>query len=247
MNWFEDEAFWRELYPYMFAPERLSAADAEVDQILALTKFSGSKVLDLCCGPGRHSAAFASRGFQVTGVDRSRFLLERARERAAEANVNVEWVEDDMRHFSRPAAFDLACCLFTSFGYFEEEDEDLQVLRRVRENLTNDGVFIMDVLGKERLARVFKDAQCTDFPDGTIFLQRPQVLDDWRRIRNEWMLLKDSKYRTFRFEHFIYSGRELSDRLAACGFQDVRLYGDLKGSPYGLEAMRLVAVARKIA
>ena len=85
MEWFEDDAFWRELYPYMFPPERLAAAAEQVAQVIALAGFSGRTVLDLCCGPGRHTVEFARLGLDVTGVDRTRFLLDRARERAQEA------------------------------------------------------------------------------------------------------------------------------------------------------------------
>jgi hypothetical protein len=57
--------------------------------------------------------------------------------------------------------------------------------------------------------------------------------------------LKGGRARSFSFEHTIYSGRELKDRLLSCGFGQVQLFGDLQGSPYNLEATRLVAVARK--
>jgi len=247
MEWFEDEQFWRNLYPVMFPPERLAAAGEQVGHILELVKFEGRKVLDLCCGPGRHSVEFALRGFDVTGVDRSSYLINRARERASQAGVFVEWVTEDMRHFARTEAFDLACNLFTSFGYFADEEDDLQVLRNVHDSLKEGGVFVIDVIGKERLSRVWQSAICTENSDGSLLLQRPQVRDDWRRIHNEWILMKDGRYRTFRFEHTIYSGRELRDRLLSCGFKQVQLFGDLLGAPYGSEAKRLVAVARKSA
>src|SRR6516225_8796268 len=106
MEWFEDETLWRELYPYVFPPERVAAAPVQVSQILCLSAVNGGAVLDLCCGPGRHSLEFARRGFTVTGVDRSPFLLERARERADAEGTKVEWVLGDMREFQRPSAFD---------------------------------------------------------------------------------------------------------------------------------------------
>jgi len=245
MEWFQDEEFWRELFPYMFPAERFALAPEQVAQILALSGCSGGKVLDLCCGPGRHSVEFAKRGMEVTGVDGSPFLLDRARERASEAEVQVEWVQEDMRHFRRPETFDLACSLFTSFGYFVEENDDLGVLENVRESLRNGGVFVIDVISKERLARNWKDSLVTEFPDSALLLQRPQLRDDWSRLENEWVLIKDGRSRSFRFEHTIYSGRELKDRLVACGFENVKLYGSLEGSRYGLDAQRLVAVARK--
>jgi SAM-dependent methyltransferase len=243
MEWFADEDFWRDLYPAMFPPDRFEVADQQVNQILELVRFEGRTVLDLCCGPGRHSISFAQHGFKVTGVDLSEFLLERARDRAAEFGVEVEWIREDMRRFNRPKAFDLACSLFTSFGYFQDEQDDLKVLRNVRGCLVSGGVFLIETLSKERLARVWQNAQCSKLRDGSLFLQRPEVCADWTRVRNEWVLIKDGHSKSFHFEHTIYSGRELKERLLQAGFGQVTLYGDLEGKPYGLEASRLVAVA----
>lgn len=243
--WFEDEEFWRESYPYMFPPERITGARDEVAKILALTGFSGQTVLDLCCGPGRHSLAFAERGYAVTGVDRSPFLLGQARQRGREAGTGIEWVQEDMRGFVRAAAFDLACSLFTSFGYFEQEEDDLRVLQNVWESLRPGGIFVIDVTSKEKVARHWATAHCTEFPDGALLIQRPQIRHDWTRCYVEWTLIRDGRARTFHFEQNLYSGRELKDRLRLSGFHEVRLFGDLQGAPYGVEATRLVAVARK--
>ena len=181
------ENFIRSCFPTSgLLPRRMRSA-----RILALTQCSGGSVLDLCCGPGRHSVELARRGFQVTGVDRSPFLLAKAREQAAKSGASVEWVEQDMRNFVRPASFDLALSLFTSFGYFEDEQDDLRVLRNIHQSLKENGVLIIEVLGKERLARVWKDTMCNELADGSLIFQRPQIRDDWTRIHSEWTLVKD--------------------------------------------------------
>ena len=243
MEWFENETLWRELYPYVFPVERVAAAHAQVTRILALTGASEGAVLDLCCGPGRHAVEFARRGFTVTGVDRSRYLLERARESAEAAGTKVEWVLDDMREFQRPAAFHLACNLFTSFGYFAREEDNLQVLRNVRRSLRDGGTFVMDMVGKEHMQSQGMKVRRTQFADGAVLVQQPHVRDDWTRLESEWTVVKAGQSRSYRFEHRLYSGPELQDRLLSCGFDTVRLYGDLQGAPYGAEAFRLVAVA----
>jgi hypothetical protein len=120
-------------------------------------------------------------------------------------------------------------------------------LRNIHLSLKENGVLVIDVLGKERLARVWKDTMCTELADGSLIYQRPKIRDDWTRIRSEWTLVKDGRAQSFTFEHTVYSGRELKDRLLSCGFRQVQLFGDLQGSPYDLEATRLVAVARKSA
>ncbi len=245
MEWFEDEDLWRELYPYVFPAERVAAAPGQVAQIVALTGVASGAVLDLCCGPGRHAVEFGRRGFQVTGVDRSRFLLERARERADAAGVAVEWVRGDMREFARPAAFDLACNLFTSFGYFEREEDNLRVLRNIRESLRDGGTLVMDMVGRERIERQGMEPREARFADGAVLTQQPHVNADWTRLDNQWTVVKGGRSRGYRFEHYLYSGQGLEERLLKSGFASVRLYGDLGGSPYGPEARRLVAVARK--
>src|SRR5438477_7484485 len=103
-EWFEDESFWIEMYPYMFPEERFNIAEEQVEKALALTGLQPGTVLDLCCGPGRHSVALAARGIKVTAVDRTEFLLNKARQRAAEMNAEIEFVLSDMRHFLRPGA-----------------------------------------------------------------------------------------------------------------------------------------------
>jgi SAM-dependent methyltransferase len=224
----------------------VAAAAGQVSQLLALAGVTGGAVLDLCCGPGRHSLEFARRGFTVTGVDRSPFLLERAHEKADAAALAVEWVLDDMRLFRRPGTFDLACNLFTSFGYFEQEEDNLRVLRNVWESLRDGGTLVMDMVGKERVARQGLNEQRTEFADGVVLIQQPRVNQEWTRMHLEWTVAKPAgESRTYRFEHHLYSGSGLQDRLRSCGFSSVRLFGDLQGSPYGPDATRLVAVACK--
>lgn len=245
MDWFEDDVFWREMFPYMFTEERFAAAPEEVDQILALTGFQGEAILDLCCGPGRHSVELAKRGYKVTGVDRTAFLIDLGKQRAAQAGVSVEWIESDMREFTRPRSFDLALSMFTSLGYFETAAEERRVLQNIRESLRPGGTLLVEMASKERIASMFAPTSSQAFPDGTILFERREIYDDWSRVRQQWTLVKDGTAKTFPFTHAIYSGHELKTELLAAGFSEVRLFGELSGKPFGVGAPRLVAVAAK--
>jgi SAM-dependent methyltransferase len=244
-SWFEDESLWEAAYPFVFTDESFVRAAEEADHVLALAGVTGGAVLDLACGPGRHATAFARRGFVVCGVDRSAYLLGKARERAATEGLAIEWVHADMRDFVRPQAFDLAVNLFTSFGYFEDRRDDLRVLRNVHHSLTPDGVLVLDVMGKERLASVFQPTLSNQAPDGTIRFSRIRVTQAWSWLDNEWILVKDGKARRFAFSHRVYSARELIDLLETAGFAAVEAFGGLAGGEYGPGALRLVAVARR--
>ena len=243
--WFEDEHFWESIYPFIFSEDRFISAEAEVGEFAKLTGKPFARVLDLGCGPGRHSIPLAKQGAQVTGVDRSPFLLEKARSRAEFEKLNIEWVQADMRSFVRPDEFDLVINLFTSFGYFGDVEEDLTVLRNVFRSLAPGGFFIIDVMGKEIVARGFAPSEVREQPDGSIWVSTREIIDDWYRIRSHWFLIRDGKVAEVQFDNALYSGREMADLLKEAGFEKVRLFGSLQGIPYDLKAQRLVAVAVK--
>ena len=135
-NSFEDDEFWRDLGPILFTPDRWERAGGDVDQILQLLDPApGASILDLACGPGRIALELARRCFRVTGVDRTAAYLAEARERAEADGLGVEFVDADMREFTRPDAFDLALNVSTSLGYFEDPADDRQVLENVYASL----------------------------------------------------------------------------------------------------------------
>ena len=243
-EWFSDDEFWETTYPMMFPEKRFADSPRETDEILALIGRSSGSVLDLACGPARISGILAQRGFAVTGVDRSTFLLARARERTAALGVQVEFVQSDMRDFHRPDSFDIALSLFTSFGYFQDDEENQGVLNNMFANLRAGGVFVLDAAGKEILARIFKASSVDDIPGG-LFIQRRDAVESWSQMDNEWIIVRDGVQRSFRVQHWIYSAREISQMMTRAGFAQVRVYGDYAGSPYDTKASRLVVVATK--
>jgi SAM-dependent methyltransferase len=244
-EWFDNDSFWRDLYPFMFPEQRFTEAPEQIDSVIALTQPQGRSVLDLCCGPGRCSVAFAQKGFTVTGVDRTEFLLTQARARATAAGVSVEWIRQDMRDFVRSDAFDLAISMFTSFGYFDDKRDDIAVLGNLLASLRPGGTCLIEVMGKERLARILRPTTSDRLADGSMLVQRHEIFDSWTRVRNEWLLIRGDRVKSFAFHHTIYSGQELRDRLEQVGFTNVTLHGSLNGDEYSPTATRLVAVARK--
>jgi len=244
-QWFENESFWRETYPFMFPEKRFEDAAERIGQILALASPRGKHVLDLCCGPGRFSVALAKRGFAVTGVDRTKYLLDKARTRAKAEKVRVEWIRRDMRDFVRPDAFDLVLSTYTSFGYFSDRNDDAVVLANIFTSLRPCGSFFIEMMGKEIIARTFQPSSADSLPDGSILAERRQIVDDWSRVQNDWIVIKNGRARKFTLLLNLYSAQELRERMEAAGFVDVKIYGSLKGDPYGPAAHRLIAVAKK--
>src|SRR6266498_2542478 len=126
-SFFGEEYF--HIYGSMLSDERTAREVEGIVKLLALPP--GSHILDLACGHGRHAVPLAQRGYRVTGQDLSQLFLEHAEAAARAAGVDVRWVHGDMRVIPFDAEFDAVTNIFTAFGYFDTEDEDLQVLRQV--------------------------------------------------------------------------------------------------------------------
>ena len=244
-TWHDDDDFWETMAAFLFDEERQSAAPVEIDQVMALLDIDpDSAVLDLCCGPGRHSLELARRGLRVTGVDRTAAYLKRACKQAESEGLDVEFVQDDVRRFCRPDAFDSAMMMYTSFGYFEQADENRQVLVNAHRSLKEQGMLIIDVMGKEVLARVFDERDWHE-QHGIFFLQERQVSKNWSWMENRWIMLDGQNRHEFKVSHWIYSAVELTTLLEGCGFSAVDVYGDFDGAPYDHKARRLITVAHK--
>ncbi len=168
-------------------------------------------------------------------------FLERAVRRANEEQLLVEFVLADMRTFHRPVCFDAAISLYTTFGYFESEEDESAVLRNLFASLKPGRQLVMELLGKELIARDFRARNWQCSPDGSAFLlEEREVCGGWGFLQNHWLLLSNTR-KDYRWTMRLYSGAELESLLRNTGFSSVTLYGGLAGSPYNNEAKRLVA------
>ncbi|MFW9779707.1 MAG: class I SAM-dependent methyltransferase [Candidatus Heimdallarchaeota archaeon] len=248
--WHEEEDFWETFGPVMFIPRQWELAPEQVDQILSLLDIqTPCQVLDLCCGPGRHSLELGRRGFQVTGIDRTKSYLDEAIKRAKEESLSIEFIQADMREFVKPNSFDLVLNLSTSFSYFRDPKEDEQVLKNVYTSLKPGGKFLMEMMGKEVLARIFKEREWREYEPGVFWLVERKATKDWGWMYNRWLLIDtndpNNLKKEFEVDHRLYSGTDLRTLLVNAGFSEVSIYGDLQGAPYDHDAKEIVGVAIK--
>ncbi len=243
--WYEDNDFWRTAGPVLFRKVRWEMAPKEVEHVITLLQIKpGAKVLDLCCGVGRHSIEFARRGFKVTGVDVTPHYLREARQKAKKAKLNIEFIRDDMRRFHRRNTYDIVINLFGSFGYFRDQRDDYRVAKNAYGSLKKNGAFIIDLMGKEVLARIFQKRDWYEIDD-TIVLEERKTDTAWKRIESHWIVVKGKSKKEFTISLRLYSAVELSALLQSVGFRKIDVYGDLTGSPYDQVAKRLVVVTHK--
>jgi len=207
----------------------------------------GSPVLDLCCGWGRHTVRLAQRGYRMTGLDLSPYHIELANDAAREAAVEVRWLEGDMRRIPCPdASFDAVINLFTSFGYFDDA-ENQRVLEEVARVLAPGGRFIVDLINRDCLMRVFRETDWSEEADGRLVLERRRWAPDTGRVHAEWTIIdRDGQRRVHVHDERIYSLQELELRLALAGLRIRQAFGSLEGDPLRRESRRLVVLAEKV-
>jgi cyclopropane fatty-acyl-phospholipid synthase-like methyltransferase len=244
-HWYEDDTFWLTFAPVMFEEGRWAAAAEEARAAAGMLGLSsGSRLMDSCSGVGRHSLEFARMGLRVTAVDRTSAYIDAARDSAEADGVEIEFIHADVREFVREGGFDGIVNLFTSFGYFETLEEELTVLRNYRASLRPGGRLIIDVIGKELLAKNFTPFEWYEY-DGMYVLAHYAVQDNWNRLFNRWILYRDGERFEYSFSHRVFSAEELTGLLNTAGFTTIGVYGDINGIPYDLNADRLVVCAEK--
>ncbi len=244
-EWHRRDDFWEVVEPALYSAARLATTSADVEGIARLVSLPPrSRVCDLCCGHGRHALALARAGHRVTGVDRTRLFLDRARAASKAESLDVEWVEADMIELRRPGAFDLIVNLYTSFGYFEDDRDNLRVLENARASLREGGALLIETMGKEIVARHFVGRRWEEMPGGVLSLEERVVRDGWKHLDSRWIVVRDGRRVERTSVQRLYAAGELELLLRQAGFSDVRIYGGFQGQRYDEHAMALVLVAR---
>ena len=243
--WHEDDSFWQTWGPFMFTEKRVAGTADEVTKIIKLMDIKpGVRILDLGCGIGRISLEFARRGFRVTGVDRTTSYLAQAAKQAEKENLKINFIHSDMRAFAQPDSFDSVINMYTSFGYFEDPADDRRVVNNIYNSLRHGGTFLIDMQGKETLARIFQERLWSE-KEGAIFLEEHKVTQNWSWMQTRWIILKGDDRIESNFSHRLYSATEIAALLTGSGFSRADIYGNLDGAPYDHLARRLIAVGHK--
>jgi SAM-dependent methyltransferase len=222
----------------------------EVDfAIGALGLLPGEHVLDLCCGYGRHSIELARRGYRVTGIDLSSAQLAMARSAAARDDIDVEWIQADMRAIPSQltAQVDTVLNMFTAFGYFEDEAENQRVLDGIASVLRPGGRLLIDFINREGTMRRFRFKDWEEI-DGALVL-RERSFDMATSIQREAMTIveADGSRHYGALAVRWYTLTELIGMLAKSGLAFRQAWGDFDASDYTIDSRRMIVLAEKAA
>jgi SAM-dependent methyltransferase len=244
MSWWD--AYFDELYLRMLQatlpPEQTAQELAGVLAMLELQP--GARILDLCCGQGRHAIPLARAGYRVVGLDRSPYLLGQARQAANGAGAGISWVQGDMRHLPWAETFDACLNLFTSFGYFEAEDQNQQVLVEVFRALKPGGRFILDLSNRDYFLLRLWPYSWRRYGQA-ILLENTTFDPATCRFASNFTWVEGERRESLSHSVRHYTAPELEGMLWRAGLVPLALYGGFDASPLDLESKRLIVVAKK--
>lgn len=132
-----------------------------------------SKVLDVGCGRGQHAVYLSQCGFDVTGIDLAEENIAYAKQFEKE---NLHFVQHDMREVFKPRAFDLVLSLFTSFGYFKGDHEQLTTLKAMAAALKPGATLVLDFLNMNYVRKHLVAEETKEVDGITFHLTRHEEL-----------------------------------------------------------------------
>lgn len=230
------------------------ATMSEIDTFLNITKLSKTdSILDLCCGQGRHSLELAKRGYSfISGVDRSRYLVRLARNRATKNGLSIKFSEGDARKLKfADDNFDCVMILGNSFGYFEQELDDLSVLKEARRTLVEKGLIYLDITDGQWMKTHFEKRSWEWISEELLVCRERNLAKDGQRLISRELvthaekgILADQFY-----AERLYTFDEIKTQLEKAGFEAVELHENLKGDSFrnqdlGMMQNRMLITAR---
>jgi len=218
-------------------------SDAEVAALVKLLELdSPMKILDLACGFGRHANRLAALGHSVTGVDFMPGFLEIARKNAAEMGVEVNYRQGDMRQIEFTEEFDRVVLLFTSFGYFED-DENVRVMENIARALKPGGLMGFDIPNRDVIAKDLSTSDVID-KDGNLMINRLSFDMLTGRFHNRRIVVRDGIRKDKPFSIRLYDATEIRDLLNKASLEVYKMLGD-DGQPLSANSRRMVVIARR--
>ena len=237
-----DEDYLRTL-PFLTPQATQAEAEFVID---TMSLAPGAQVLDVGCGYGRHAMELAARGFHVVGLDLSTPLLVRGGEEAHRRGLTINFVRGDMRELDFENQFDGAYCLFSTFGYFDDETNK-KTLQNIARALKPNGKLLVEILNRDYViadlpTRVWWEG------DGCVVLEEVELNYFSSRIQvNRSVVFDDGRQLEQEISVRAYSLHEVGKLMHAAGFRVLEVSGgyQMRGRFFGNQSRHIIVLAER--
>ena len=229
-------------YHILYSQRNDEEAEFLIDNLISYLKpAADSRVLDIACGRGRHATYLQKKGFDVTGIDLSEQNIKFAQQFEQK---HLHFFVHDMRKLFYINYFDLSLNLFTSFGYFDTEKDNVNSLKSFRKGLKDDGVMVIDYFNTIKIMKNLT-AQEVKTMEGIEFSIK-KFVSDGKIIKH---INFEHKGKDFAFEERVkaFTLEDFERMLSKSGLRLVEKFGDYALNPFDeVKSERLILICKKI-
>jgi len=239
------EAF-KEWYQIVYRHRDDKEAQEQVDFVYSeLSLNKRSKVLDLCCGYGRHLKFLSGKLSFLVGLDLSLYLLREAQKN--NKIYSIPLIRGDVRYLPfRTKSFDAVLNLFTSFGYFEEHNDNFKQLEQVSSILKKKGLLLFDYFNPLSVQKI-KNIE-TEKIYKSYIIKENRCYDETNKILKKYISIysNDLQLKVSYTENVkVYELNELIEMFLSCHLTVKKIYGSYKKESYNSESPRLIIIGER--
>ena len=236
INWFDSP-----YYHILYKDRNKKEARIFIDNLLTYLQIpKKSTLLDVACGKGRHAIYFNKKGMNVVGIDLSKKSIQIAKKNS---NKNLQFGVWDMRKVFKQNTFDIVTNLFTSFGYFEKNEDEQKAINAMAQNLKKEGILVIDFMNTKKVTK-----HLIKYEKKTVNQINFKIK---RRLKKKY-IIKDIAFsdngEDFKFQEKVKALTlvDLSDLISNAKLKIIDIFGNYQLEDFNvLKSERLIIVCKK--
>jgi 2-polyprenyl-3-methyl-5-hydroxy-6-metoxy-1,4-benzoquinol methylase len=235
-KWFSSDEYLR-----VYSHRNIEDAENILDLILDNVNIpQNANILDAACGAGRHSIILAGKGYNVTAFDLSRNLLKIGAANSINGNITVDFLCADIRKIHFKKSFNLVLNMFTSFGYFQSDEENFLFFNNVKMMMKEDGFLVLDYINPSYLKENLVTESVKTFDDKSI-VEKRKISDDFV-VKDIEIKYKDVT-KIFNETVKLYNYQNIVKKFEKIGFKIFKVFGNYKGESFSeLNSERIIII-----
>ena len=201
-----------------------------------LPKNKDAKILELCCGTGRLTLPIAKDGYDICGVDYTSSMLERAKLKASEAGLKINFIEADMRTLNLQEKFDLIFIPFNSIHHLYKNEDLFKALEGIKRHLKEGSIFLLDcfnpniqyIVESEKEQKVIAEYTTNDGRE--VLIKQTMRYENATQInRIEWHYFINGEFHSIQnLDMRMFFPQELDSYLERAGFDIIHKFGSFE-------------------